>query len=187
MSGHLGQIPSNQAVWRDYLLVGEYTNGTAGSNTTAVVADGVMRLYPFMIYTDMTIDYIACEIVTTAGGAGSVTRLGIYDDVGGVPTNLVLDAGTVATTATGMASIAISKALTAGIYWMTAVAQGVATPAPTYRVITINTGQKRSSTATANMTRWSFQESGVTGALPSTTSATINIGQAPIVVIKRSA
>lgn len=187
MSGHLGQIPSNEGVWQDELGIGEYTNGTAGSNTTAVVAEGVMRLYPFMIYKDMTIDYIACEIVTTPGGAGSVTRLGIYDNVDGIPTNLVLDAGTVATTGTGMASIAISQALTAGIYWMTAVSQGASTPAPTYRVITINTGQKRSSTATANMTRWSFQENGVTGALPSTTSATIGIGQAPIVVIKRSA
>jgi hypothetical protein len=51
--------------------------------------------------------------------------MGIYNDDGsGRPGSLLLDAGTVAGTATGFLSITINQALAAGIYWLALLGQG---------------------------------------------------------------
>lgn len=44
--------------------------------------------------------------VNGAGGGGAAFRLGIYDNVDGVPTNLVLDSGSIAATSTGFKQMA---------------------------------------------------------------------------------
>lgn len=81
-----------------------------GSTTTTV-------LMPFYVHESTTFDRIACYVSTLA--SGSTARLAIYDsDANGVPANLVLDAGTVATTSTGLKAITISQTLAPGLYWL---------------------------------------------------------------------
>lgn len=187
MAKKFGQVPSDDAVLNTFWRVGEYTNGQVATVTTTVYPDGSMRLYPFIVPTDMTVDTIGCEVVTTPGSAGSVVRLGIYDDVDGVPTNLILDAGTVDTTTTGVKTISISQALSAGVVWCCAVPQGTPGTDPTLRIISISGGQMRYATAVVNQTRYSYGVNGITGALPSTAGASLGASQAGLVILKRSA
>lgn len=75
---------------------------------------------PFQVNETKTFDRIALTTRNTYVGTGSV-RLGIYnnDSSTGKPTTVVLDAGTVATTAASTVyQITISQSLTAGAYWL---------------------------------------------------------------------
>ena len=82
-----------------------------------------MRCKPIYIKESTTFTSIAA-FVNSAGGAGSVARLGIYNaDSKGMPTTLLLDAGTVATTSTGLKAITISQTLSAGKYYLALVGQ----------------------------------------------------------------
>lgn len=76
-----------------------------------------IKAIPVVFSRAQTLDRIGIEI-STAGSAGSVLRLAIYDDVGGVPTNLIIDAGTVAGDATGNMLITINKAIVPGLYYL---------------------------------------------------------------------
>ena len=67
---------------------------------------------PFPVVIPTTYDTIAFWL--SALEAGTSARLGIYDDVNGVPTNLLVDAGTVATVATGWKAVAIAASLSIG-------------------------------------------------------------------------
>lgn len=76
-----------------------------------------------------TLDRIMVEHAATTG-AGETMRLGIYNDSGGRPGSLLLDAGTVdLSTATALKSITIAQVLTSGFYWLVAVHQGGAATA----------------------------------------------------------
>lgn len=78
------------------------------------------RLYamPFPVLRPITVDRIAIE-VSTAGAGGAAIRLGIYNNGTNLtPGTLLLDAGTVDATSTGLKAITISQALTKGIYWL---------------------------------------------------------------------
>lgn len=69
------------------------------------------------------------------GVASCVARLGIYSDVGGQPSTLALDAGTIAcgTGDVGTREITISQQLDAGVYWLVAQFTGSASdPAITW-------------------------------------------------------
>lgn len=83
-----------------------------------------------------TISSLAIE-TTVAGEVGSVYRLAIYstDPATGLPKDLIIDAGTVATDgAPGEKAVTISQALAAGTYWFAAMPQSAATLRPTVRV-----------------------------------------------------
>ena len=82
-----------------------------------------MRCRPIFIPETQTYTGIS-TYVDAAGTTGAVVRLGIYDtDSSGKPVNLVLDAGTISSTTTGVKTITISQSLTAGKYFLTAVSQ----------------------------------------------------------------
>jgi hypothetical protein len=183
----LGNTNSTSGYHVPRLLAGEVTTGLVVSTNTGVVNNGLMRLYQFVIHEPMTLTLIGCEVVTTPGGAGSVTRLGIYGDNNGVPGDLILDAGTVDTTTTGVKQLAISQAVPAGSIYCCAVTQGAPSTAPTYRLMNLGAGQVKFPVAsiTGNMTRTSYIQSGVTGALPTTPTVTISNQQPPIVIIGR--
>ena len=86
-----------------------------------------------MVSETKTFDRIAIATVASYVGTGSV-RLGIYnnDSTTGKPTTVVLDAGTVATTAASTVyQITISQSLTAGTYWL-AFNMQTAAATPTY-------------------------------------------------------
>ncbi len=90
-------------------------NATA-LNTVTVVT-GTIRFMPLVLPKRTRIDRIGCE-VTTGGSASSVGRLGIYDSINVVPNKLIIDAGTVPTTAATVSSIAIDVTLEAGLYYL---------------------------------------------------------------------
>jgi len=102
-----------------------FTNNNTGN---ALVAD---RLYarPFMVGKTTTFERIGCNIITAA--ASSSIRLGIYNFENGLPTTLVLDAGTIDSSTTGVKEITISQQLTPGAYAFAWVSNGTPTPIST--------------------------------------------------------
>lgn len=148
---------------------GLYYKGLGGSFAiTAIVS--VTVYIPFLLNQTRTFDRIALQTSSTYVGTGAV-RLGIYnnDSTTGKPSTVVLDAGTVATTAASTVSqITISQSLTAGAYWL-AFNMQTAAATPFYQ------GTAASSTSpllvgyspstvgfTSNAGGWT--ETGVTGA-----------------------
>lgn len=78
------------------------------------------RVYYSPVFVDSTtvFDRLAIRTGPSYGGTGSV-RIGIYNNTDGFPSTLILDAGTVATTATNTVyQITISQSLDAGFYWL---------------------------------------------------------------------
>jgi len=90
---------------------------------------------PVAIVQPITITRIGAEI-NAAGQAGSLLRLGIYNDSNGIPGSLLLDAGTIAgDSAMSVQEITISQALSPGVYWFAAVVQAAASTQPTVYVV----------------------------------------------------
>ncbi len=100
-----------------------YNAQIVGATTTSNATASELRLLPFYLQGSRTIDRIGCN-VTTAGTAGHVARLGIYnaDAATGLPTTVLVDAGTVAVDTTGVKEVAVS-ATTHGLHWLGLTAQ----------------------------------------------------------------
>lgn len=93
------------------------STGTASSST--LTTDYVTYCVPIYFGADVTLDMIGIQVGTAV--TTSAVRLGIYSPgADGKPATRLLDAGTVATTSTGVKTITISLALKAGIYWLAA-------------------------------------------------------------------
>jgi len=91
------------------------TNVTAGSNTAWYL--------PIFITENANFDRIACQTSSAHTGT-SVVRMAIYNMGAGVPTTLVLDAGTVSCTAAStLYSITINQTLNQGWYWLASAVQ----------------------------------------------------------------
>jgi len=138
-------------------------NGTAVANTTYYT--------PFFVPVTTTFDRIAIRTGTTFSGTASV-RLGIYNNSGGKPSTVVLDAGTVSATALSTSyTITISQQLTPGLYWLAANSQTAATT-NTY----LGIGSNQASAyigqpfTTAFATIQYFTQASVTGAFGTATS-----------------
>lgn len=80
-----------------------------------------MSAIPFYVPTNTT--YVKVGMICTAVALSSV-RMGIYADSSGLPGALITDFGSVATTVSGLVTIAITQALTPGWYWLACAAQG---------------------------------------------------------------
>lgn len=138
-----------------------------GSDVTAVVNTTVYT--PFMVTQTKTFDRMAIETRAAYVGTGSV-RLGIYnnDSATGKPTTVVLDAGTVATTAAStIYQITISQSLSAGAYWL-AFNMQTAASTPTYRgnfpVVASALGYVTSTTGSPISDAGLWTQASVTGA-----------------------
>ncbi len=149
-------------------------------------ANGTMYGFAFDLAGNQKIDRIGTE-VTTAGGTGSVVRLGLYDSDGnGLPGNLISDAGTVASATTGgkeaTVAITIKKG---GRYWAVVVPQGAPSPNPIFRGLQGQFQVGATSYPIGASTLGGYTLTGVTGALPSTwSSVTATTGAAPEVVLR---
>lgn len=148
-----------------------YTIAGAAGNTTRSPNDGQGWFTPVVIGRTITVDRLGIE--TTAGGAGSVLRFGIYADDGfGRPLGgLVVDGGTADSSGTGDVTVTISQVLQPGIYWLCLVRQGGS--APTVRAVNgvglgIVGGATLSTATQANLGGWNTSASSITGALPAT-------------------
>jgi hypothetical protein len=162
---------------------GEFTMTVGNGSATASPTLNQLHVSPVTIYR--TCDQIAFECT---GVASSFARWGIWSDVNGRPGTLLFDSGQVATTVTGMVTIAVGstalngRAWWAGRYWIGVVGQGVA---PTLRwkngyinnipVLAAGTG----TTAPCSM----YQGS-VSGALPTTLTPTANSSNGPYAFLR---
>jgi hypothetical protein len=85
------------------------------------------RYTPFYVPHTATYDRISIRTASTFSGT-AVARIGIYDGSTGIPTTVVLDAGTVSCTASNTTySVTIAQSLSQGWYWIAVNTQTVAT------------------------------------------------------------
>lgn len=89
-------------------------------SSTNGLALSVNNIYVTPFSTSAPITWTKIGVRVSVLGAGNA-RLGIYNMVGGAPTSLVLDAGTVDISTTGVKEITISQALPAGPYCLVIV------------------------------------------------------------------
>lgn len=105
-----------------------------GARKALLTTDQKMTGISIVVHRPIVVSALGIDVVT-AGSAGSVIRLGIAgDNGGGLVDQLILDAGTVVGTATGLASITnFRQFLNPGVYWLLACPQGAPATAPTLR------------------------------------------------------
>lgn len=164
-----------------------------GGRTTAVQIQSQTYYLPLWCAESVTLDRIGIEITSASGvTAGHVTRLGIWADNGnGIPGNLLLDAGTVASDTAATVEATINYTIsTPGLYWLSGTPQGAGTQ-PTYRCVTGTStvhpvGALTLASATGATVPACYTQTGVTGALTSPASLT-STAQAGLVVVVRAA
>lgn len=99
---------------------------TGGAQTTQSIATAnSLRAFPFFVPKLAKFDRIAMRVTAAGTGTTPKSRLGIYDDNGGIyPGKLVLDAGEVSVSATGIKELVIDLALKTGkLYWLAQIGQ----------------------------------------------------------------
>lgn len=164
--------------------------GQGSASTSNTLGNGTLRLYPWIVTRSCTLDRLGGDI-TVIGDAASTVRLGIYADNGSFyPGSLVLDAGTISGNSATLQTITISQALSPGVYWIGGAVQGVTTTQPTVRTMASQTFQPMGlgTSVSTGATVIGYQESSVTGALPSTFSSTVTTsGGGPRIHVRRSA
>ena len=155
---------------------GEYiVFGGATVNTAQV--EGRLIFTPYWAPKAFSISRIALNI-GSAGSAGSVVRIGAYNDDNGMPGSLIFDAGTVDSTSTGAKEITTTQTLPAGRFWLAAVVQGgaatlAAISATDPRNAWNNNAMLIGPTAGGlDTVYFSMLRASVSGALPSTAFAT---------------
>jgi hypothetical protein len=149
----------------------------AETHTTPTAAAAALNRHyttPVWLPGGFTIERLAVE-VTTLGGAGAVVRAGLYADdyLGepGLPGSLLLDAGTVSSTSTGVKEWTVSELITTpGWYWLSVVAQVAACSLRTVQPLSGRNIGRASSAALALAAAHTgcIVGDGVTGALPAT-------------------
>lgn len=107
---------------------------TGGTVTTQGAASAnSLRAFPFYIPKTAAFDRIAIRITTAGTGATPRVRIGVYEDKGDgsvYPGALVLDAGEVDVSSTGLKEITITLTLKGGkLYWLAFVGQDTASMA----------------------------------------------------------
>lgn len=157
--------------------------GTPNANALASFAFSTGELYftPLWVPVAMTVDRISINV--QSGIASGTVRLGIYSsNANGVPASLLLDAGTVATTSSGVKEATISQALTPGIYWLAAVSQTAGATLYYFPTANNTVMYPFSTTNGAFDHRVAYKQSSVTGALPGTPTLSADYNQLAVQV-----
>lgn len=133
----------------------------------------LLRVSPFIVSgTNQTFDRIAVQV--TGVGAGSL-RMGIYRDTGSIyPGSLLLDAGVVDISTTGLKEIVIAQNLTPGLYWLADITDVNVTLSQTANSIGFSGGSAPTSYSAGYNTALAF------GALPNPFPAGANHSIPPI-------
>lgn len=150
--------------------------GFGGTVTTTIfVANGSVAYTPVWFDRPQTLSEWAIE-VTTGGTAGSLARFGIYSmSAAGTPGTLIDDAGTQATTGTGVTAGVTGRTIvipTAGWYFFAVAQQGGAGTQATLRSITAGIPIPPVNTASATAVlqasaQFGYLSAGITGAFTS--------------------
>ncbi|EKD62812.1 MAG: hypothetical protein ACD_52C00048G0003 [uncultured bacterium] len=98
---------------------------TGGAQTTQGLASAnSLRAFPFYVPKLSKFDRIAIRVTTAGTGTTPRVRLGIYKDNSNIyPGSLVLDAGELDVSTTGVKETIINTALAEGLYWIVLVGQ----------------------------------------------------------------
>jgi hypothetical protein len=166
----------------------EYTSSPHSTSTSVTHGNGVLRLVPWMLWAPRSIVRMGADIATV-GEAGSKLRLGVYADNGNCyPGALILDAGQINGDSATVQDLAAAFSAS-GLLWIGGAVQSAPTTQPTVR--TTNTWTPPvplvvgTALPSANGTTVGYQQTGVTGALPSTFTSTVaGIGSAVRVLVK---
>lgn len=119
MSGRILPGPRTPAL--GFAAGGWYGPTMTGANSTPASTLNRCLLAPFLVPRAASFDRIGIEVTTAA--ATAVVRLGIYNSANGLPTTVLLDAGTVDASTTGAKEITISQTLTPGWWFLASVVQ----------------------------------------------------------------
>lgn len=144
-----------------------YVVGPHSSPSPAALTEAEMFLSPIFVPARTPVDQVIFE-VTIAGAAGSLVRLGLFDNDPArfVPRSLLYDFGTVDTSTTGVKTLAIAATLPT-IAWLATAQQGAAASSATVRTWNSPAGYVLNPEFVAlTNTRTSYSVAGVTGALP---------------------
>lgn len=118
-----------------------------GTPATLTMLTGRIYYLPMILLRPQAVDRIGI-VVTSAAGGESVIRLGIYREgnravgvgagASAPPMTLLVDAGLVDATTTGIKEILFEEPiqLDAGVHWLAAVSQEVTAPSPQVRGVT---------------------------------------------------
>lgn len=160
-----------------YTSTGSRYNHAAGGQANGTFTPSNERAYfsRFYIPIPLTINRMTANVTTAA--AGALIRLGIYTcDADGFPESLVLDAGTADASTTGIKDITVSQALNVGWYFYVYVGQSTGASATVTRFLSDADPYKLIAPITSTITTFAppygYYQTGVSGALPSTTSLT---------------
>lgn len=102
---------------------------TGGAQTTQGIASAnSLRAFPFYLPITTSFDKMAIRVTTLATGTTPRIRLGIYEDNGNnYPGKLILDAGEVNVSTTGVKELDINVKLPGGkLYWLVLIGQDTA-------------------------------------------------------------
>ncbi len=105
-----------------YVAARYYIGVQAGGATTMTTAASSTYFFPFIVGETHTFDRLAVQVVTT--GSGTTVHMAIYNASAGIPSTLVLDAGTAGISTTGLKPITISQQLSPGPYYLAAQFDG---------------------------------------------------------------
>lgn len=170
-----GRLLKNALPWQTkYRSTYWYEPKNASSITSSNYAINRLTLFPLFIQETITIDRIGVECLTAQ--TSTTWRIGIYNsDSDGVPSTVLLDAGTVDTSTIGLKAITISQVLTAGLYYLAGVWQGGST-SPTMRAYGTASGNWSPVASTtqqgANYAN-NYQVNSVSGALPTFSGSSV--------------
>lgn len=173
----------------DYFRSGYYSYGKYQSATTTTLALTLNRLYllPFIVPVRRAFDRIGINVSTaSAGGSGGVLRFGLFAHSAGLPTTLIVDAGTVSTeTTTGAKEATIAQTLDAGLYWIGIVAQGAACTVTAFAAQTVTPFVSSDTTPTGSgLSHGMFQQNSVSGALSSNPTVAQSVLAQPCVMLR---
>jgi hypothetical protein len=170
---------------RAYAVGRYYGPSTDVSVGTVATVLNRMWLVPFDVGRQITLDRIGIEI-TVAGTTANVVRLGIYGTAAGLPSNRILEAGSVDGTAVAFPELAISQTLTPGLYWLAVVSQ-VGTPCEV-RALGGASIPYIGHTANPGSTNYrSYRVDSITGALPASIASPVADGSAPRPLVRIAA
>lgn len=137
------------------------------SNTTSnALTNGTLRTTPVWVPEQITIDQLGAEI-TAAGDSGCVLRIGIFNNLNGLPGSPLADVTVAADAiATPMATLGTPLVLSPGWYHIGGVVQGVSSVQPTVRSHQIPPPDHFPIYATAVGALFvGYSKAGITGAL----------------------
>jgi len=156
------------------LQSGKYRRTPYGASANFGVSNNITYYTPVYFAESTTLDRIACR--TGTFNAATTVRLGIYSNSAGLPSSLILDAGTISAVAASTDYlITISQTLAAGVYWLAFNATNLTTTnfvgAAAGGFSVYNPLMMSSDTTTGNGNSAYSQSVNVTSAFPSTASS----------------